>query len=58
MNAVLKLHEMTLSFADNDPGLKVLVMFEAPRQRKRDRVKNALVDSVSAPEPTGSPARA
>ncbi|MEM7358916.1 MAG: HAMP domain-containing sensor histidine kinase [Pseudomonadota bacterium] len=35
--AVLKLHDLELSFADNSPGLSVRVTLDAPRQRRRDR---------------------
>lgn len=35
--AVLKLHDLELSFADNRPGLLVRVTLDAPRQRRRDR---------------------
>jgi len=35
--AVLKLHELELSFADNQPGLKVRVTIQQPKQRRKER---------------------
>ncbi|NND81616.1 MAG: HAMP domain-containing histidine kinase [Gammaproteobacteria bacterium] len=35
--AVLKLHQLELSFADNQPGLKVCITITPPRRRKKDK---------------------
>jgi signal transduction histidine kinase len=50
VNAVLKLHELQLSFVDNDPGLCVRVSVDIPKQdrakkRRRDR-ENELEQTV------------
>ena len=35
--AVLKVHQLDLSFADNNPGLKVRVTIERPQRRRREQ---------------------
>jgi signal transduction histidine kinase len=41
VHAVLKLHELELSFMDNSPGLTVCVSLQLPKRSKRDRTKAA-----------------
>lgn len=45
--AVLKLHDMELSFADNNPGLKVRVSVAQEKPRKRERQRAAIGDTVT-----------
>lgn len=48
--AVLKLHQLELSFADNKPGLLVRVTIDQVGQKKRDRLaKSSSTVSVEAP---------
>lgn len=46
--AVLKLHDMELAFADNNPGLKVLISFAATSSKRRDKTQALLTDTVAA----------
>jgi signal transduction histidine kinase len=46
--AVLKLHDMQLNFADNKPGLKVLISFEQTRTKRREKSQELFENTVAA----------